>query len=474
MPQCQVGSHTVSVCVSPLLPAGRTAALPTAISSVASKLQMTERLLSPPYSALLTLLTPLTPCTTQPSRIHSTRIRSLHHFTLTSHIPTPCHLSNMRSVCLFLLAILLLAGSGSAQQSPTLSFLTSSFPHLTSVAVDSTDYLYVLNGSTLVEFNAPRSVVWTIDLSASLRSPVAMKVDAAGQIYVTDMQLGAVVVFDSEGDQLAVYDGLSGAVSDGKRLSPAGLAFDRSAALYVVDTANSRVVVFNGYGNVTQYLDIKTGINAQQLVDVVVDSLGMVYVSDVGNSVIVVLNGQNNTEVALWSVRPSQGLGLAIDSSNFVYVADSSNNTILVFNTAGQLQWYETWDSYQLAPNWLALNSANQLFIADVAHSTVGVLTGVILPGTILSVISGQIGPLAVAVSNTSLLVIVNSLPTNIQAVQLYVAQAVTPLPCNRIQFARPLALCCIEVHSPTCVCFFLCCVLWSATAATMRAPSMH
>ena len=338
----------------------------------------------------------------------------------------------MRSAVLFLLASFLSASSCCAeQQSPILTLLALPFPHLASVAVDSTDYLYVLNGSTLVEFNPPRTSVWTTDLSASLKSPVAVKVDTVGSIYVTDMKLGAVVVFDSEGEQSAVYDGLSGPGSDGEHLTPAGLALDEAGLLYVVDNSNSRVVVFDGHGNVTRYVNITGGGTSQQLVDVVVDSDGIVYVSDVGNGRIVALNQQNSTLNTEWFTGLSQPTGLAILSDS-IYVADRSTNTTLVFNTAGLLQWRQTWS--QLAPNWLAVNNAGDLFIADVAQSAVGVLTGLTLPGTILSVIDGQTQPLAVAISNTFLLLVVNSEPATLQAAQLYVTHAAIPPPCSDVR----------------------------------------
>jgi len=333
----------------------------------------------------------------------------------------------MSSVLLLLLASLLSLASNhcNAQSYPTLSLLDPSFPHLSSVAIDSTDYLYVLNHTTVVEFNAPRSVVWTIDLSQSLKHPVAIKVDTAGQLHISDVVHRAVLVFDSEGDQLGVYDGTKGAESDGKPMTPAGLAFDRAGLLYVVDTANSRVVVFDtGSGNVTRYVDIPNGGSRQQLVDVVVDCLNVVYVSDVGNGRIVVMNQVNNTMTAEWVDQLYRPIGLAIDSSNLIYVADYATNVTFVYNTAGQQLWQQKWNSYQLSPRWLAVNSAGQLFVGDVAHHTVGMVDGIVLPGTILSVISGQSGPLAVSVSNTSLLLVVNSLPTNIEAIQLYATQA--------------------------------------------------
>ena len=347
----------------------------------------------------------------------------------------------MRALLLFVLVVILSSSPCDGQrQYPTLTFLNPSFPRLSSVAVDSTGYIYVLNGSTVVEYNVPRSVMWSIELTAPLRRATAIKVDLAGWIYVTDREHGAVFVFDSEGDQLAMYDGLSGAGNDGKPLTPAGLAFDRSGALYVVDQRSSRVVVFDGYGNVTRYLDVPRRGSRSLLIDVVVDALGAVYVSDFGESSVIVLSSQNNTMVAEWFSDIYQPLGLTIDSSNMVYVA-SAMNTTSVFNTAGQLLWQQSYYSYQLAPHWLAVNSAGQLFVGDTAHSTVGILSGLVLPGSVLSVISGQNRPLAVAVSNSSLLLVVNSLPTNIEAIQLYVTHS------DACTFVRAVRLCHIPSH---------------------------
>ena len=173
-------------------------------------------------------------------------------------------------------------------------------------------------------------------------------------------------------------------------------------------------------GNVTAYLTVPDGGARQLLMDVVVDVWNTVYVSDVGNGRVVVLEQQNNTMVAQWFGGFVSPVGLAIDPSNRVYVADSSSNTTFVFNTAGQQLWQQAWQAYRLSPHWLAVDSTGQLFVADVVHNTVGIISGLVLPGTILSVLSGQVQPVALAVSNTSLLLVVNSLPSNIEAVQMY------------------------------------------------------
>jgi len=191
---------------------------------------------------------------------------------------------------------------------------------------------------------------------------------------------------------------------------PSGGAVDRIGNVYVADTVNSTIRKVTASGAVTTLAGTAgmkgsadgTGAAARFYgpAGVAVDSVGNVYVADYFNSTIrkvtaagVVttmagtagMNGSADGTGA--AARFSGPSGVAVDSAGNVYVADLANSTIrkvtaagVVTTMAGTAGMNGSADGTGAAarfsfPNGVAVDSAGNVYVADTANSTIRTVT---------------------------------------------------------------------------------------------------
>jgi tripartite motif-containing protein 71 len=177
-----------------------------------------------------------------------------------------------------------------------------------------------------------------------LNAPEGVAVDASGDVYVTDPNVGGTTVndqlikFSADGTFLDVIAGPgpgTGPVVVGKVYDPTAVAVAPNGDVFVLERySNSvnRVQRFDGLGNyVTTWGAYGTG-NGQFVhpKGIAVDSLGNVYVADTGNDRIQEFDDSGNLLTQWSTTNPT---GVAVDSSDVIYVA--GNNNIYRFNTSG-------------------------------------------------------------------------------------------------------------------------------------------
>lgn len=80
-----------------------------------------------------------------------------------------------------------------------------------------------------------------------LAAPGALEVDAAGRLYVLDLQASRVRVFDPAGRHLRSFGGPG--AGPGELTQPAGLALAANGDVWVLDAGNGRFVVFDSAGS---------------------------------------------------------------------------------------------------------------------------------------------------------------------------------------------------------------------------------
>ena len=295
-------------------------------------------------------------------------------------------------------------GSGRAvpatdAQNVTVSFLPVLFDPLTAIAVDVLDYLYVLSGKQVIVYDPTLTEAYRLDLSDALSAPVDVRVSVQLELYVADAGKSIVQRFDGKGTLLATYQN-SGPISDGKPLDPAGIALDMYGQLLVADRANSRLVLIDTVsGDVVSYVNGNGNTQLLQPSDVAVDAAGRIYVCDSGNNRTVAFAPNGTAVLGAWDADSQvQPAHITVDSANNVYVSDTANSRSLIYSPQGDVEWSQTWDSN--TPDSVAVNSRGQLFIADIGTGQVIVVSQLVLPGTVLSVISGGFtSPKAVAVT---------------------------------------------------------------------------
>jgi len=309
----------------------------------------------------------------------------------------------------------------------------------TGVAVDSAGNLYIADFNNNRIRKVANGMITTIAgtgagnacdpggpaLSTRVTLPLALAVDAAGNVYIADWYCGNVLRVANGVVSIFAGYGFPG-FADGPAPQAHfnynfGVAVDSQGNVYVADSGNDRIRIISkgvvstvvGDGNAGFSGDNGPAIKAElnRPTGVGVDSLGNLYIADFGNNVVrKVANGIITTIAgggAAANAGPATSVflngptGTAIDPAGNVYVADTGNHRVLkvfggVYSTlAGNGSAGYSGDSgpattAQLhSPTYLALDAAGAVYISDsgnhairkVANGSIMTVAGTGTPG---------------------------------------------------------------------------------------------
>lgn len=172
---------------------------------------------------------------------------------------------------------------------------------MSAVAVDRAHgAIYVLHrgGTPLLRFDAQQKYVggWG---AGAFKVPHGLRIDAAGNVWITDNGANTVQQFSPDGKLLRTISEANGALK-----APDDLVFATTGEIYIADTGNARIVHLRPDGT---------------------------YIGQWGTK------GAGKGEFAT-------AHGLAIDSRNRIYVADRNNNRVQVFSADGK--WLSEWKDF--------------------------------------------------------------------------------------------------------------------------------
>lgn len=266
--------------------------------------------------------------------------------------------------------------SGSANG--TLTTARFSFP--TCIAVDASNNVYVADtGNNTIRKITPAGQVTTLagqpgsagqgsrdgtGAIAQFNQPTGIGVDATGNIYVTDSANDTIRKITSKGavTTLAGAAGISGTddgTNDTARFStPDGITVDSSGNIYVADTFNHTIRFVTPAGVVTTLVgsaghsgsldSTNTAALFHFPIAIAIDQSTNLFVVDFGNDAIrqvtaslavTTLAGQagglGSVDATGSAARFNFPAALALDSSNDLYVADFDNETIREITPAG-------------------------------------------------------------------------------------------------------------------------------------------
>ncbi|MHB1125398.1 MAG: 6-bladed beta-propeller [Bacillota bacterium] len=161
------------------------------------------------------------------------------------------------------------------------------------------------------------------------------------KVYVTEIQMSKVLVFDMEGKKLKEI-GEPG-VNPGQFRAPNAVTVDREGNIYVVDTGNQRVQIFDQEGKLLRMINGSPdgtgnsvfvnprgiGIDSRGIIYVVSNLTHMVHGFDQNDPTVNALftfggNGEAETQFSL----PN---GLYVDQNDRVYITDTMNQRIAVY-----------------------------------------------------------------------------------------------------------------------------------------------
>lgn len=274
----------------------------------------------------------------------------------------------------------------------------------------------------LGSFTTRNSAVISAD---SLVSPGGVLVDGSGNVYIADTTNSRVLFYPSGSTTGTRVYGQNGSFTTGQGnsggnpnannlLFPESVALDSGGNLYIADRNDNRVLVYppgsttaiRSYGqrgsltttlvNLGQAAAIADGLHAPFAV--ALDAEDNLYIADAGNHRVVFypagstvptrVYGQpdftSNTALVVPSASSLQSpWGLALDKTGNLYVADTSNSRVLFFpagsTTATRVYGQPGFTTRNVgatdhnfnAPNGLALDRQNNLYVVDTGNNRV-------------------------------------------------------------------------------------------------------
>ncbi|HEY4382565.1 MAG TPA: hypothetical protein VGN01_19630 [Acidobacteriaceae bacterium] len=203
--------------------------------------------------------------------------------------------------------------------------------------------------------------------AAALNAPAGIAYDAAGNLYIADLNdnvvrevnvAGIVTTVAGTGEQGFAGDG--GAATSAILDSPAGVAVDSAGNIYLADTRNNRIRKISGgtistiAGTGAASFSGDGGSAAAATLNhptaLAVDTAGNLYIADTENHRIRKITGSTITTVAgdgeqLFSgdgaAATAAGLdspnGVAVDGAGNIYIGDTNNQRVRVVNPAGTI-----------------------------------------------------------------------------------------------------------------------------------------
>jgi len=196
-----------------------------------------------------------------------------------------------------------------------------------------------LRGVVVFDMKKEQVYMLKTDAMGGLASPVEVRVDSKGRIYVTDSFGGKLMVYKPNGETLRTLGRADGM----KR--PTGLALDEAHnRIYVSDVVSHQIMVydFDGHfikrfserGSDPGYLNFPNNL--------AVDKDGKIYVTDSGNFRVQIFSPEGEYLSGFGKLGDGFGAfarpkGIAVDSDNHVYVLDAAFGNYQIFNNAGQL-----------------------------------------------------------------------------------------------------------------------------------------
>lgn len=263
----------------------------------------------------------------------------------------------------------------------------------------------------------------------SFQKPIDIKSNGKGKVYVTDIALSCIFVYDLNNAKVEMWErgsdpekslgitpyylaldrdnNIYTVGSGGKYIyvldskgavlrrigfaehvkAPAGIAVDSSSgSIYLVDNADSKVVVFDATGKF-MFSFGKPGIEPGDLsrpVPIYINNKGEVIVGDVMNARVQIFS-KDGKFLRKFGQRGDAGSdfqvikGLSVDSDDNIYVTDGKANQIKIFNTKGDFLMslgtaYSITATFKeapgglLLPNGIHVDSTNSIYLADQAN----------------------------------------------------------------------------------------------------------
>ena len=237
-------------------------------------------------------------------------------------------------------------GPGGAQTSVGSKFISPE-----GVAVDAAGNVYITDIGLQEVFKVTPSGHQTT-VGSGILVPEGVAVDGAGNVYITDSQSAAVFKVTPGGVQTTVGSGWD---------YPSGIAVDGAGNAYVSDPFIDAVYKVTPGGKL---IAVGSGYNTPA--GVAVDSAGNVYVADTFNAAVFKITpGGTQTTVGTALISPA---AVAVDAAGDVYITDAGTDTVYEVTPGGNQTTVSTGLD---VPNGVTLDGPGNLYVADTFNEQV-------------------------------------------------------------------------------------------------------
>ncbi|MBF6466799.1 protein kinase [Nocardia beijingensis] len=231
----------------------------------------------------------------------------------------------------------------------------------TGVAVDAAGNVYVTDmGSDRVLKSAAGAAAATPLPFTGLKNPQDVAVDAAGNVYVSDTSNDRVLKL-AAGAAAATplpFTGLK---------DPHGVAVGNTGDVYVADRGNDRVLKLAAGESAATTLPL-TGLQGPD--GVAVDPAGNVYVTELGTEQVRLLAAGASAPTMLPFTGLKDPQGLAVDTSGDVYVVDWGNKWVVMLAAGASTPTPLPFTGLK-NPQGLAVDPAGNVYITDLGPDPV-------------------------------------------------------------------------------------------------------